>query len=371
LDIISNTNHFQKVPSDWYVVVSDIENSTRAFDDGKYKVMNTISASTVAVAMNVATENNISIPFIYGGDGSTVLVPKEILREVLSELITLKQNALEKFKLNLRVGYMEVSEIQENKKGLFIAKFLVTENYTQAIFLGEGLSFAENKIKNDKRLQTKIGVKPHPLNLEGLQCRWDTIKPPRGKPEALTLIIQSEHDMDTKIYLKILHDIEEIYGNFNQRHPVTLKQTFRFLGITTLIKASKLKYGSVRPLYIIVNLIRSFIHTLIIALNLDITLFRHDDYTEELITATDTLKIDGSLKTIIAGTKKQRERLIKRLEGREKRGHIQFGYHISSSTTLTCYIHKRNQQYINLIDGTDGGYVQAAKMLKAKKNSHG
>lgn len=366
IDIISNKKNFQKVPSNWYIIISDIENSTEAFDDGKYKSMNTLSASTVAIALNIASENHISIPFIYGGDGSTALVPKEILREVLAELVTLKNNALENFGLNLRVGYMEVSELEAEDKELLITKFLVTENFTQAIFIGDGLYYAEEKIKRDRRFQTRVEAEGKPLNLEGLQCRWDTIKPPSGKSEALTLIVQSQNKNDTKDYLRVLHDIEEVYGNFNQRHPITPKQTFRPLGVGTLIKASKLKYGSIRPLYIIWSLIRSTLHTLTITLNLNITLFRHDDYTEELITATDTLKIDGGLKTIIAGTKRQRERLLEKLETREKKGYIRFGYHVSNSTTLTCYIHKRNQEYINLIDGTDGGYVQAAKMLKAK-----
>lgn len=371
IDIIGNKKRFQKVPGDWYVVVSDIEKSTEAFDDGKYKALNTISASTIAIAVNVATNNGITIPFIYGGDGGTMLVPPEIIREVLGELVTLKNNALKNFDLNLRVGSIEVSEIEEAGKELLVAKFLVAENYTQAVFLGEGLYFAERKIKDDKRLQTKIESESRPLDLEGLQCRWDTIKPPRGKSEALTLIVQSSQDMDTKTYLKILHDIEEIYGDFNQRHPITPKQTYRILGIGTLVKASKLKYGRTKPIYVLWNFLRAFLHSIIVSFDINITLFRHDDFTEELLTATDTLKIDGALKTIIAGTKRQRERLIKRLEYRERRGYITFGYHISSDTTLTCYIHKRNQEYINLIDGTNGGYVQAAKMIKLKKQTYG
>ncbi len=370
IDIIANKERFQKVPSDWYVVVTDIENSTQAFDDGKYKAMNTISASTIAVAVNVAEDNKITVPFIYGGDGSIVVVPKEMIREVLGELVTLKNNTLKNFNLNLRVGAVEVSEIEEAGKEILVTKFLIAENYTQAVFIGDGLFYAEELIKRDKRLQTKIESEERPLDLEGLQCRWDTIQPPRGKTEALTLIIQSKKDMDTGTYLKILHDIEEIYGNFNQRHPITPKQTYRFLSVGTLVKASKLKYGKIKPLYIARKLIRSYLHSIVIALDIDITLFRHDDYTDEILTATDTLKIDGALKTIIAGTKRQREKLIEKLENREKRGQITFGYHVSRETTLTCYIHKRNQQYINLIDGKDGGYVQAAKMLKSKKQNY-
>lgn len=367
IDIISNKKRFQKIPQDWVVIVSDIEGSTEAFEDGKYKAMNIISASTVAIAINVATTNNLQIPFIYGGDGSTVVAPKEIARDILEELATLRENADTQFGLTMRVGSMSVEDIYEEGKELLVSKFLVTKGYTQAIFLGDGLYFAEEKIKGDKRLQSKLDSERKPLNLEGLQCHWNIIKPPKGKTEALTLIVQSTKAMDSRVYLQILHDIEEIYGSFNQRHPVSSKYVFKFLGIKTLIQASKIKYGYIRPLYVLFNSLKAFLHTLVVSTNSNVTLFRHDDYVTELVTATDTLKIDGSLKTIVAGTKRQRQRLIERLEQREKRGTILFGYHTSASTTLTCYIHKRNQQYINLIDGTDGGYVQAAKILKAKK----
>lgn len=367
IDIISNKKRFQPIPPEWTVIVSDIQNSTEAFEDGKYKAMNIISASTVAIAVNVATENNIQIPFIYGGDGSTVVAPKEIAKEILEELATLRENADKQFGLTMRIGSISVEDIYEEKKELLVSKFLVTKGYTQAIFLGDGLYFAEEKIKGDKRYHTRFDAERKPLNLEGLQCHWNIIKPPKGKTEALTLIVQSTNEKDNTVFLKVLHDIEEVYGNFNQRHPVSSKYIFRFLGIRTLIQASKIKFGYIRPLYILVSIIKSFIHTLLVATNSNIVIFRHDDFVRELITATDTLKIDGNLKTIVAGNKKQRLKLLERLEKREKQGTIVFGHHTSASTTLTCYIHKRNQQYINLIDGTDGGYVQAAKILKAKK----
>ena len=371
IDIISNKKRFQTIPRDWYVIVSDIENSTEAFDNGKYKDMNTISASTVAVAVNVASEHHLQIPFIYGGDGSTAVVPKQILKEILGELVTLRENAKNNFDLNLRVGYLSVEDIKEANKEILVTKFLVTEGYTQAVFLGDGLSYAEEKIKSDKRFQTRLDIERHPLNLEGLQCRWDEIRPPKRKPEALTLIVQNTKEkMDTKTYLHVLHDIEEVYGDFNQRHPVTPKNTFRLLGFKTLIHASKIKFGYINPVYILVQFFKAFAHSINIALGLNLTLFRHDDYTDEIVTATDTLKIDGNLKTIIAGTYTQRQKLLEKLEKREKKGQILFGHHVSLSTTLTCYIHKRNQQYVNLIDGTDGGYVQAAKQLKAKKKQY-
>ncbi len=370
VDLISHKKNFKPIPKDWFVIVADIENSTEMFDAGKYKDMNIISSSTVAVAVNVAIKSHLEIPFIYGGDGATIIAPKEVVKEILGELISLRENAKQNFNITMRVGYMSIADIYEIGKKISIAKFLISDGYTQAVFLGEGLYHAEEKIKKDRRFHTRLEIEKQPLNLEGLQCRWDEIQPPKGKSEVVTLIIESVKKMDTKTYLKVLHDIEEIYGNFNQRHPITSKQTFRFLGFTTLIHASRIKYGKVKPLYILAQYIKAFLHSINIGLGLNITLFRHDDYTDEIIAATDTLKIDGTLKTIIAGNSRQKEKLIERLTKRENKNQLWFGYYTSFSSTQTCYIHKRNQQYINLIDGTDGGYVQAAKMLKGKKKKN-
>jgi len=370
VDLISHKKNFKPIPEDWFIIVADIENSTEMFDKGKYKDMNIVSSSTVAVAVNVAIENHVEIPFIYGGDGSTIIAPKEVVKEILGELITLRENAKQNFNITMRIGYMSVADIYDVNKKISVTKFLVSEGYTQAVFLGEGLYYAEEKIKNDRRFHTRLEIEKKPLNLEGLQCRCDEIRPPKGKPEVVTLIIESVSNMDTKTYLKVLHDIEEVYGNFNQRHPITSKQTFRFLEIRTLVHASKIKYGRVKILYIFAQYIKAFLHSINVGLGLNFTLFRHDDYTDEIIAATDTLKIDGTLKTIIAGTYRQREKLLEKLSKREKKKQIWFGHYTSLSSTQTCYIHKRNQQYINLIDGTDGGYVQAAKILKKKKQQH-
>ena len=112
---------------------------------------------------------------------------------------------------------------------------------------------------------------------------------------------------------------------------------------------------------------KSFLSKVYIQSNVKLPIQIHEDYIAgDIATATDTLKIDGSLKTIIAGTKTQRDILLKKLERRERKGQIVFGHFGTDSTTITCYVHKRDKEYINFIDGTDGGYVRAAQELKAK-----
>lgn len=365
-ELIAKKDNFFEVPEDWHIVVTDIRNSTAAYDKGKYFEMNIASASCIILAMNIAKKEKLEIPFIYGGDGAAIVVPPDLLDETLEELATLRKNVSKNFGISLRVGSVEVREIVEEDYHLLVAKFQVAKKYTQAVFLGPGLYEAEKIIKSDARHETRKPGKSEKLNLRGLQCRWDTIEPPKKKDEIVTLIVESvDHNDHGTTYKKIIKKITEVYGSFEERHPVSHNNVRHATDFKTIRLASFAKFGYFNPSYVVGQLIKSRVSKILLKLNSNIHL--HDDYTKELVAATDTLKIDGSLKTIIAGNKKQKEELLKYLEGLEKKGEIFFGYHVSDSTTMTCYIHRKDEEYINFLDGAGGGYVQAAQILKPKK----
>lgn len=365
-ELISKKENFVEVPPDWHIVVTDIRNSTGAYDKGKYFEMNIASASCIIIAMNIAKKERLEIPFIYGGDGAAIVVPPDLLEETLEELSTLRNNVSKNFDISLRVGDVCVQEIIDAGYHLVVAKYQVAKKYTQAVFLGPGLYEAEKIIKGDARHETRKPGLSSKLNLRGLQCRWDTIEPPKKRHEIVTLIVDAvDHHEHGNIYKKIIRRIDEIYGSFEERHPVSHNKIKHAGDFRTLRLASYAKFGKFKPLYVLSHMVISRVTKIL--LKMEAPLIFHDDYAEDLVTATDTLKIDGSLKTIIAGNKRQREELVNYLEGIEKKGEIFFGYHVSDSTTMTCYIHKKDDEYINFLDGAGGGYVQAARMLKPKK----
>lgn len=367
-DALSDESFFKSVPNNWSIIVTDIANSTEEFNKGKYQEMNIVSASSIIVALNIADKYKIDIPFIYGGDGASMIVPKKILSEVLESLATLRNNAKYNFQLPLRVGSISVESLKEHGYRLKVAKIKVSGEYTQAVFLGVGLGQAERIIKSDKRYQTKKEGEAKKLNLSGLQCRWNEIAPPAHKKDILVLIINPvKRRNQTITYRKILEDIEDVYGSFRRRHPISGKEVGHSSDFNTLSKASKLKFGRLNILYTAFQMIKSKLNKIYIKSNVKLPIEIHEDYIHgDIATATDTLKIDGSLKTILAGTKRQREDLLRKLEQRERRGEIIFGHFGTESTTITCYVHKREREYINFIDGTGGGYVKAAEELKNK-----
>ena len=81
---------------------------------------------------------------------------------------------------------------------------------------------------------------------------------------------------------------------------------------------------------------------------------------------SDTWVLDGKINTVISGTKNQREQLQKFLDELESDQKIIYGIHVSNASIMSCYVRDLDDGHIHFVDGSDGGYTQAARMLKAK-----
>ena len=139
------------------------------------------------------------------------------------------------------------------------------------------------------------------------------------------------------------------------------------LGFKTLKHASYVKYGKIKWSYIVTQVSLGIIRNISTLFHRILYSFHHETYTSNLITASDTLKIDGTLKTIVAGTEYSRMKLIAYLEEAEKkRGDLVYGYHETHASVMTCYVMKDVGEHVNFLDGFGGGYTQAGKMIKEK-----
>lgn len=62
---LTNSKNFKSLPSDWYLIITDIVGSTQAIESGYYKDVNLIGASSIIAVLNIAGQ--IEIPFGFGG----------------------------------------------------------------------------------------------------------------------------------------------------------------------------------------------------------------------------------------------------------------------------------------------------------------
>jgi hypothetical protein len=205
------------------------------------------------------------------------------------------------------------------------------------------------------------------LNMEGLECSWDKIKPPEQENEIVCYLIDTlDQTRQAVIYQDVLIKIDEIYGSLESRSPLSIGKLKLLLSLQKIEKEMLAKYGRWKPAYYIKTFIKNFLGIFFFRFDLNLGTVTGKEYLHQLIANADTLTIDGRINTIISGKPEQRKKFIQYLASQEKQGNLFYGHHISRESVMTCYIENRNASHLHFVDGADGGYTEAAKELKKK-----
>ncbi len=369
---ITKPENFRSVPNDWYVVVTDIVESTKAIEEGRYKDINLLGACSIIAVLNVARK--IDIPFVFGGDGASIVIPPTLYAGTKKALLSLQQLAQSEFDLTLRVGIVPVAAVTAANYAVKAAKLKVSDNYSQAVFMGGGMTYATELVKapgeaNIYRLhQSDAAVD---VDLSGLECRWQDI--PTKHEEILSLIIREtgQHLGNVGVaYQNVIQEIEKIYGNDLSYHPVVANEPNLTFQTKHLIKETKLRSKSNswfdRTVYLWKIKLENFLGLIFMTFKLKIGDMDWGGYKKVLTEATDYRKFDDMLRMVISGTRLQREQLIHYLEEQYKVGHLVYGTHVSDRALMTCLVFEHNGPQVHFIDGADGGYTLAAKAMKAR-----
>jgi len=368
---IFNYDYYYKPPPDWYIIITDIVNSTTAILEGKYKDVNT-AGSLVAMAIS-NIKKDMNFPFIFGGDGMTFLVPGDILDDVNDVLVDTRKLVEELFDLKLRLGVVPVSTIYRKGFKLFVAKLKVSDRYTQAIISGKGIELAEKLIKNDDlynpfRLRMDLPAK-NKADFTGFTCRWKDIPSTRGETISFIVKIREEYNRQTSVvFNKILKEVDDIFGLESDYHPLTeenqstsVSQAFREARIF-----SKKKNGLLYTINKLRVILETVLVQLIVALRLPVKMMNKSFKNVKIdnIINSDFRKFDGSLKMVLSCKTSQRKAFEKFLEKLVNDGVINYGLHVSDRALLTCLIHRGTGEEVHFVDSADGGYALAAKKLK-------
>jgi hypothetical protein len=363
---IFHQQYFSDVPGNWFIIIADVKNSTEAVNAGKHNDVNLVAAGSLIAALNIAKKYKAEIPFFFGGDGGTILVPEELLKDVLNALAAHNENVKNNFELEMYVGYMSIEEILQTGQYIKIAKQQIGANFQKAVIIGGGLQYAEQQIKNfsegDSTKEDDIE-----LDLTGLECRWDKIKPPSDENEIVCYLVEAtKPDNQLKVYGDVMQQIENIYGDIKQRNPLSIDRLKLLLSVDKIRKEMLVKYGKWKLRYFIDSFAETLLGRYYFRYNWQMKDIKGQEYIKQIISQADTLTIDGRINTIITGRKDKRLRLITYLSDQEKAGNLIYGHHISNESIMTCYIENRNTKHIHFVDGSDGGYTEAAKEFKTK-----
>ena len=146
--LIGDKDNFASIPEDWYILVADIRNSTQAVKNGAHNQVNLVATGCVIAILNLAEAHGITVPFFFGGDGATFLVPSSIREKSLSVLDKHNKNTRKNFDFSLAIGSIRMDEIYNKNIDLKVARVKANEVLNIPVVLGNGLQYAEEKIKN-------------------------------------------------------------------------------------------------------------------------------------------------------------------------------------------------------------------------------
>ncbi|MBF2062980.1 MAG: DUF3095 family protein [Calothrix sp. C42_A2020_038] len=363
----TNLDFYLDAPSDWYIVITDIVNSTKAIATGEYKHVNMASALSLIAVINL--NPNQKLPFIFGGDGITLLVPRPMLSDVKSVLSDNRDFVQNNLHLKLRVGCISIQEIYKAGYELKIGKYQISSKYSQMIIIGNGIDYAEYIIKNDSEAFKYLVPENYQSHVKadysGFACPFEDFT--TNKEEILSLIIKvrgNNFQKQRHIYQEILSKMEFIFGAIEECHPLSSTMYFKLAsektnGAEILMKISLLRKDKLIK-YLAWLILKISFYLKRIQMNI---LFIFTKFKKNIINSSDYKKFDGSLKMTISSYTEQRNKFQTYLQNLEKEGKIYFGLHISNRALVICLI---GNQEVHLVDAADGGYALAAKQIKQK-----
>lgn len=367
-EVLKKRSGFTNVPKNWWIVITDVVDSSSAVKRGFHNNVNLTATGSIITVLNSVNKKD-NTPYFFGGDGATFIIPEVYLNKVILNLENYCKHIKKIFDLELRVGKMSVEEVSANKISLKIAKIKHNNFLITPMVLGNGLKFAENKIKEKYIKKTEEKQENTLLNLEGMECRWDEIPPDTSNKKIICLLVSCDAEENQhRVFSEILNELDLIFGDLNKRSPVSTPKLKIDTSIAKIRNEMYARLGEFNRAYLLKNWLLTLFGKYY---------FKYFDngkkYLLQLPELSDTVMLDGGINTVFSGTQKQINKLIKKLDKLEEKKEILYGLHTTYASIMSCYIEDRDKKHIHFIDGTEGGYTSAANQIKAKiklKNLH-
>ncbi|EMY77510.1 PF11294 family protein [Leptospira weilii serovar Ranarum str. ICFT] len=373
-DIIEPSNYFT-VPDDWNLIITDVVNSTDAIRNGHYKDVNIAGCITAMAVSNLMKD--MDYPFLFGGDGMTLLLPDNVLSGVKDILFSVRELVKSSFGLKLRAGIVNVGELKRTGKELKLCKLKISDFYNQAILTGNALDVAESLVKNDDStnpyiipLTHKTKIKP---DFTGFTCRWQDIPSHRGETVSFIVKMNSSSAASDQALLKVVLDqVGFLLGNDVEIHPLKEEKIKVDLSGKYPSKEATVHSGSGKGIFYFLRRLKIKIEG--IAVNFAINSqwkfgpkvngAELRELRKSQVIASDFRKYDGTLKMVVACDSGSRESFLKFLDELYRQGKLFYGYHVSDRALMTCALHEGSVREVHFVDSADGGYALAATQLK-------
>lgn len=373
---ISDSAVFEPVPDDWYVVIADIKGSTKAIAAGRYKDVNMVGAACITGTLNgikAAAGDEIDIPYSFGGDGATLMVPESVIAAARASLVGVSEIAQRESGLELRAGAVPARDLRARGVDVRVAKMRLSPGNAMAMFDGGGVEMADKLIKEEDgtggyRFDGSMVADETGADLTGLSCRWEPLAARNGKMVSMIVrALDAEEDGRRRTYKDILTQLSGVLGReLRDGRPIAANNMrFKWIpkGLRLEARLTRGQGGFLRRYCHLVA--ESFIQYLLEVFNLEAGSYDAPVYREELRSNSDYRRFDDVLRLILDCTEQQTDAVDAILADLRAKGRIAYGLHIADHALMTCLVFSLEQhQHVHFIDGGEGGFTAAAVPYK-------
>jgi hypothetical protein len=363
--LVADEFSFSPLPDDWLIGVADVEQSTKAILDNRYKAVNMAGAAVIAAIANAIGGRDF--PFVFGGDGASFAVsPADagIARQALAETATWVSEDLD---LTMRVGMVPIEEIRRNGHDVRVGRYAVSDNISIAMFSGGGIAWADAAMKRGEINVPRASPGARP-DLSGLSCRFERFPAQYGRILSL-LVLPADSKRTLAFRTVVKHIIGMIEGSSECARPVasrTLRLKWPPQGCS-LEALARRKSGEPAALSIMKVYARTFVYFLVMHFKVQVGRFVPRKYLSEVVANSDFRKFDDALRMIVDCSAGMAQKIEATLAAAEKEGIIRYGCHREDAAIMTCFTPSPSQpSHVHFIDGAQGGYALAAAALKQR-----
>lgn len=365
---VALVDDYKAVPDDWYVLAADIVRSGDAVAKGRYKDVNMTGAAVIAAVLNSVGRDRV--PFVFGGDGATLLVPARDLekgKEALAGVVDLARHVME---LELRAAAIPVAEIRALGGDIRLRKYLLSPGNHLAMIVGDGLALADRILKDPEAVRP-YAVSPDTAELpplEGLSCRWEPLPAQNGHIVSLILKPAGRRSL-TEMMDRVAEELgfNPLVDDNRTRLAEKPRLKFRFPPKGLKLEVNLANAGN-RARGWIKNGIECVLFVWGYATGFRVGPFDPKKYFRELGLNTDHRKVGDSLQLVLDLSQQQLNALKTCLATAYEDGDVVFGMHVSNEALMTCFVQDiGNSQHIHFVDGSNGGLSMAAAEFKKRQ----
>jgi hypothetical protein len=354
---------YRPMPDDWFIGLTDVVGSTIAIENGQYKAVNMAGASAISAVINAFGHQDF--PFVFGGDGVSFAVPGDYRDMAADALARTARWVEEDIDLSLRAALVPVGEIRAHGHDVRVARFGASPAVSYAMFSGHGVEWAEAAMKEDR-----FAVEPAPPgarpDLTGLSCRWKPIDSKRGC--ILSMIVGPADGVDQKAYDRVATDIIALFETSGRGgHPIPEQgpdfgwppkgMDYEARAVATQDTRAREK----RKIALI-----SLFGWVLFKTGWKMKNFDPGHYRRMTGLNTDFRKFDDVLRMTVDCDAETLAKAKQMLKAAKESGTIRYGIYEQDAAIMTCIVHSvETDDHLHFLDGADGGYALAAKMMKA------